>query len=239
MSRTDAPHSPHGGEMLERFSRLAMREQPIAALLQQLVELTGRLMPLGTETSVALRVHGVLTFAATGALSRRLDEAQFADGRGPGIHAARTGVITEVGDTRTDPRWPDHGRRAAADGVLSSLSIPVSGDAETSGALTVYAPAADAFDDALRRVARRLAPSARAALAGVQDRDRARALADELDVELETRAIIGQARGILVQRYQVTPERAYELMARMSERSRRGLREVAVGVVRMDGDRPS
>ena len=237
MSRTDAPQSPPSGELLERFSRLAMREQPISALLQQLVDLTGQLMPVGTETSVALRIHGRLAFAATGALSRRLDEAQFADGRGPGVHAARTGAITEVGDTRTDPRWPDHGRRAAADGVLSSLSIPVSGDAETTGALTVYAVTADAFDDAVRRVARRLAPSARAALSGMQDRDRARALADGLDAELENRALIGRAQRIIAERYQVTPQRAYELMARMSERSQRGLREIAVGVVRQDGPR--
>lgn len=238
MSRTDDARSPRTDEALERFSRLALREQPMPALLRQLVELTDSVMPPGTETAVSLRVRGVLSGDATADVARRLDEAQFADGGGPGVHAARTGTITEVADIRTERRWPEHGRRAAEVGVLSTLSVPLSVDAELGGALTVYAFRADAFDDPVRRVARRLAPHARAAVAGVQDRHRAREMADDLEAELETRAIIGRAKGILVERYQVTPERAFQLMAQMSSRSHRGLREVAVGVVRMDGDRP-
>jgi GAF domain-containing protein len=238
MSRTDDVGTPRTDETLERFSRLVLREQPMPALLRQLVELTASVMPPGTETAVSLRVRGVLTGEATAEVARRLDEAQFSDGGGPGVLAARTGAITEVADLRTEERWPDHRIRAAEAGVLSTLSVPLTVDAEVVGAMTVYAFRADAFDDPARRVAVRLAPHARAAVAGVQDRHRAREMADELEAELETRALIGRAKGILVERYQVTPERAFQLMAQMSSRSRRGLRDVAVGVVRREGDRP-
>jgi GAF domain-containing protein len=237
MSRTQLAPAPRTDEALERFSRLVLREQPMPALLRQLVELTDSVMPPGTETAVSVRIRGVLTGTSTGDVARRLDEAQFADGRGPGVHAARTGAITEVADTRTDPRWSVQARRAAELGVLSTLSVPLSVDAEVVGAMTVYAFEAGAFEDPFRRVARRLAPHARAAVAGVQDRVRAREMADELEAELETRALIGRAKGILVERYQVTPERAFQMMAQMSSRSRRGLRDVAVGVVRREGDR--
>jgi GAF domain-containing protein len=238
MSQTDHARPPRADEALERFSRLALREQPMPDLLEQLVELTASVMPAGSETAVSLDVEGALIGTATGARARRLDAAQFADGGGPGVHAARTGVIIEVSDTRTEQRWPEHGRRAVDAGVLSTLSIPVSVDASAVGALTVFAPEANAFDDALRWTARRVTPHARSAVAGVLDRDRARAMADELEDELEARAIIARARALLVERHQVTPERAYELMARMSARSRLGLREVAAGVIRQCGGRP-
>jgi GAF domain-containing protein len=237
MSRTDDARIPRTDETLERFSRLVLREQPMPALLRQLVELTASVMPAGTETAVSLRVRGELCSDATAEVARRLDEAQFADGGGPGVHAARTGAITEVADLRTEERWPEHRLRATEAGVLSTLSVPLTVDAEVAGALTVYAFQADAFDGAVRRVAARLAPHARAAVAGVEDRHRAREMADDLEAELETRALIGRAKGILVERYHVTPERAFQLMAQMSSRSRRGLREVAFGVVRQEGDR--
>jgi AmiR/NasT family two-component response regulator len=106
-------------------------------------------------------------------------------------------------------------------------------DAQVGAALTVYAQEADAFDEEVRRTARRLAPHVRSAIAGSEAQHRARAMADEMEAELEARAVIGEATGILVHRYRLTPERAVELMARLSARSQLDLRQIADGVVRM------
>ena len=62
---------------------------------------------------------------STGELATDLDETQYERGQGPCLHAARTGELTEIPDTRTDNRWPDYMPRAVEHGDLSSLSVPL------------------------------------------------------------------------------------------------------------------
>jgi AmiR/NasT family two-component response regulator len=64
-------------------------------------------------------------------------------------------------------------------------------------------------------------------------------MADHLEVELAARAVIGRATGILAGRYNVTQQRAFELMVRMSARTRVELREVAAGLIRTHDGRPA
>lgn len=233
MSRTDTPPLSKAEETLALLGRLALRD-PSMTQLPQVVELVGTAMPAGSEISVSVHARGELVCVSTGDIASALDEQQFADGCGPTVQVARTGTGTEIADVRTDTRWPQHAQRAAAAGLLSSLSIPLCVDAQVGAAMTVFAREAGAFDEEVRRTARRLAPHARSAVASSEARHRARAMADEMEAELEARAIISQAKGILVHRYGLTPERAVELMARMSARSDVDLRQIADGLVRMD-----
>jgi GAF domain-containing protein len=84
-----------------------------------------------------------------------LDETQYERGHGPALHAARTGELTEIPDTRTDSRWRDYSHRAAGAGNLSSLSVPsdIDQDAQVYGALNLYAREPDAFDEDSRSAA--------------------------------------------------------------------------------------
>lgn len=223
-------------ETLEQLGRLALRDPSMPTLLQQVVQLLGSAMPPGSQTSISVHARGTLLCVCSGETARELDEAQFADGRGPVLHAARTGTTAEVADVRRDPRWPEHAGRATKGGMLSSLSVPLPVDAGAASALTVYARKADAFDEVLRRAVARLAPHARAAVGSLEARNRARAMADGMEATLEARAVISRARGILMQRHGLTPERAVEVMARMSRQSRIGLRDVAAGLIRMAED---
>lgn len=233
MSQTDPDPILTTDETLEQLGRLALRDPSAPTLLREVVQLLGSAMPSGSQTSICVEARGELHCVSTGETARELDEAQFADGGGPALHAARRCVPTEVADVRSDPRWPEHAGRATDGGMLSSLSIPLPVDAGAASALTVYAREADAVDEVLRRTVRRLAPHARAAVGSLEARHRARAMADGMEADLEARAVISRARGILVQRHGLTPERAAEVMARMSRRSRLRLRDVAAGVVRM------
>jgi hypothetical protein len=76
----------------------------------------------------------------------------------PCLHAASTGELTEIADTRTETRWPDHARRAAEHGNLSSLSVPLVVDGDRSGALNVHARAVRAFDDSREAATAELTP---------------------------------------------------------------------------------
>jgi len=177
-------------EALERLGRLSLRELSMDNLLQTVADLAKNVMPGNPETSVSLLVKDrPATIASTGRLATDLDETQYDEGHGPCLHAARTGELTEIPDTRSDDRWPDYAPRAVEHGNLSSLSVPLSIDEkeEVTGALNIYARSADAFDEASRSVATRFAPYAAVAAGNLYAYQSAREMADNLQTALESR----------------------------------------------------
>src|SRR4051794_2388547 len=153
MAANEHPPPVNAADALERLGRLSLRELSMDSLLQTVADLSKSAMPGNPETSVLLLVKdSPTTVVHTGQLAVDLDETQYERGHGPCLHAARTGELTEIADTRTDPRWRDYTRRAAERGNLSSLSVPlaIDEDARVSGALNIYARTPDAFDEESR-----------------------------------------------------------------------------------------
>jgi GAF domain-containing protein len=228
VASNDASSSTLAREALEQLGRLSLREQSVDALLQRVVDLSKSVLPGDPEASILVMIKDRPTTAvSTGDLALKLDETQYAEGHGPCMHAARTGEITEITDTRTEQRWPDYARQAAEYGNLSSLSIPLGIDEDMVGALNIYARRADAFDPASRSAATEFGPFAAVALGNIHAYSTARELADNLQVALESRAIIDQAKGILMERHKVTAEQAFEVLAQASMRGNIKLRDVA------------
>jgi len=226
--------SPGAVEALELLGRLSLRELSMESLLQRVSDLAKTVMPGNPETSVLLLVRNKPTTAvSTGKLAVDLDETQYERGHGPCLHAARTGELTEITDTRTDERWPDYMPRAAEHGNLSSLSIPlvVDEDAQVSGALNIYAREPHAFDEESRSVATRFAPYAAVAAGNMYAYQSARTMADNLQAALESRAIIDQAKGVLMERHKLTPDQAFQLLARASMHANRKVRDIADDLV--------
>jgi GAF domain-containing protein len=224
------PQPADPAEALERLGRLSLRELSMDSLLQTVADLTRTVMPGNPETSVLLLVKDKpSTVVSTGQLAVDLDETQYDRGHGPCLHAARTGELTEIADTRTDDRWPDYTPRAVEHGNLSSLSIPlaIDKDERVTGALNVYARRPDAFDEASRSVATRFAPYAAVAAGNLYAYQSARDMADNLQTALESRAVIDQAKGILMERHKLTADQAFQLLARASMTTNRKLRDVA------------
>jgi GAF domain-containing protein len=227
-TRNPQPADP--AEALERLGRLSLRELSMDSLLQMVADLTKTVMPGNPEASVLLLAKDQPnTVSSTGELATDLDESQYETGQGPCLHAARTGEVTEIRDTRADDRWPDYTPRAVEHGNLSSLSIPlaIDQDAQVSGALNIYARRPDAFDEASRSVATRFAPYAAVAAGNLYAYQSARDMADNLQTALESRAVIDQAKGILMERYKLTPDQAFQLLARVSMTTNRKLRDIA------------
>jgi GAF domain-containing protein len=228
------PQPANAAEALERLGRLSLRELSMESLLQQVAELSKTVMPGNPETSVLLLVKDKpTTVVSTGQLATDLDERQYERGHGPCLHAARTGELTEIADTRTERRWPDYTPRAAERGNLSSLSIPltIDEDAQVSGALNIYAREPDAFDADTRAAATGFAPYAAIAVANMHAYESARNMADNLRVALETRAVIDQAKGILMERHKLTADQAFQVLSRVSMNSNRKVRDIADDLV--------
>jgi GAF domain-containing protein len=232
---TENPRPADAAEALERLGSLSLRELSMDSLLRTVADLTKSVMPGNPEASVLLLVKDrPTTVVSTGALATDLDETQYEHGQGPCLHAARTGEVTEIPDTRANDRWPDYTPRAAERGNLSSLSIPlaIDQDARVSGALNIYARRIDAFDEASRSAATRFAPYAAVATGNLYAYQSARDMADNLQAALESRAVIDQAKGILIERYKVTADQAFQLLARVSMTTNRKLRDIADDLVR-------
>jgi GAF domain-containing protein len=235
MASDQTGQPPDGDEALERLGRLSLRRLSMDDLLQTVAELTKTVMPGNPEASVSLLVKGhPTTVVSTGQLALDLDESQYERGHGPCLHAARTGELTAIADTRTDGRWRDYLPRAVEHGCLSSLSIPlvVDDDEQVRGALNVYARQPHAFDERSRSLATRFAPYAAVAAGNLHAYQSARDMADNLERALESRAVIDQAKGVLIERYRLTPDQAFQLLARASMHTNRKVRDIADHLVR-------
>ena len=234
MSPEQQPQPSSVGVVLEYLDRSSLREQPLEGLLQLVTDLVKTVMPGNSEASVTLLFQECpSTVVATGRLAVDLDEGQYERGHGPCLHAAATQEITEIPDTRSETRWPDHARRAAEHGNLSSLSIPlaIDEDEQVTGALNIYARAPHAFDEDSRSAATRFAPYAAVAAGNLHAYQSARDRADNLQTALESRGVIDQAKGILMDRHKLTADQAFQVLAQMSMKTNRKLHAVADALV--------
>jgi GAF domain-containing protein len=171
---------------------------------------------------------GVTTFAGgeliprafTGEPPLLLDRLQQQLGDGPCISAARHQSVFRIEDSRQDERWPEFAAEAAPLRVRSMLCVPLGVDERGLGALSLYAAQAAAFSDLHERVATLLATFAALALAEAQR-------ADQLHDALGSRDVIGQAKGILMERHGVTADAAFGVLARVSQAENMKLAEIA------------
>jgi GAF domain-containing protein len=235
MASSQNSPSANAAEALERLGRLSLRDLSMEGLLQTVADLVKTVMPGHTEASVSLLVKdSPHTVVSTGELATDLDETQYDRDHGPCLHAARTGELTEIGDTRTDSRWPDYMPRAAEHGALSSLSVPLAmdQDEQVTGALNIYARDPHAFDEDSRTAATKFAPYAAVAAGNLHAYRSAVDRADNLQIALETRGVIDQAKGILMDRHKLTADQAFQVLAQMSMRANRKLHAVADDLVR-------
>jgi GAF domain-containing protein len=215
-------------QALEELGRLALREHSMESLMQRVVDLTKVVMPGHGEASISLLVNDRPSTAVfTGELALDCDEKQYGRGNGPCLQAARTGEPVEMPDARTETRWGDYPRQAAERGALSSLSIPLPMSEGVAGALNVYAREVDAFGSESRAAARRFAPYAGVAVSNMYAYRNAQDLADNLQTAIESRAVIDQAKGILMERHKLTADQAFQVLARISMQSNTKLRVVA------------
>ena len=214
--------APRVSEALERLGRLAFHDQSMTSVLQTVVDLAKEVLPGTLEASISLVVNDKpQTTVSTGQLAVDLDERQYDRGYGPCLHAAATGELTEITDTRTDTRWLDYAQVAWERGNGSSLSVPLPIQERVDGALNIYAREPHAFDEQAREAAQRFAPYAAVAVANMYAYQNARGMADNLQVALESRAVIDQAKGILMERHELTAVQAFQVLAGASMRANR------------------
>jgi GAF domain-containing protein len=158
--------------------------------------------------------------AATDPVVAELGALQMEFGDGPDVPVVSDRLSVVVSDTRTDTRWPTWAARASAMGIRSLVSSRMYTDQETIGTLSAYSEHPDAFDTDDQAVAQMLALHAAVAL------DNARKV-ERLWLAVDARKRIGEAQGILMERFDLSADQAFAVLVRYSQRNSVKLRAVA------------
>jgi GAF domain-containing protein len=156
----------------------------------------------------------------TGPPPQLLDELQQKLKDGPCITAAAQQAIVRIDDMLSERRWPGFAAEAAGLGVHSMLCVPLSAHERSLGALNLYSDRTRAFTSHDEQVTRLFATLAAIALAEAQR-------TDQLQTALANRDLIGQAKGILMERHRVTGEIAFGVLSRASQQVNMKLLAVA------------
>jgi GAF domain-containing protein len=159
--------------------------------------------------------------------SPEIDQAQYASGTGPCLDAFRDGVPYAVVDTENEPRWPAFAAQALAHGIRSTLSIPLTLDEASLGALNLYSKIAGSFSAADREVAEQFATQAAAVLTTAQAYWSAQKLSVQLRQAMDSRETIDQAVGMLMAEHQCGPVEALEMLRQRSQDENRKVRDLA------------
>ncbi|WLS44578.1 GAF and ANTAR domain-containing protein [Micromonospora profundi] len=219
-------------DALAELGRVRLDETNLDDMLRRIAELAGRSLPRAREVSVTLvRGRAGWTAAFTSDLARQLDEWQYQEQRGPCLDASASGASISVPDMVAEQRWPAWAARARDAGVGSSLSIGLPIQESVVGALNVYGGSANDFDPPAIAVAERFAAYAAVALANAHLYDSAATLADQMQEAMRGRAVIEQAKGIIMGERRCSSEEAFALLSKISQDSNRKVRDVAEALV--------
>jgi GAF domain-containing protein len=162
----------------------------------------------------------VRTEAASDELVEKIDELQYRAGDGPCLTSLREHITVRSADLETDARWPGFAREAAREGIRSMLSVQLFVEGDNLGALNLYASTPNAFTDDDESVGLLLAAHAAIAMKASSNKITLRAA-------LVNRDIIGQAKGILMERFKIDQVEAFRLLTQASQRSNRKLFKIA------------
>jgi len=227
----DRPGSAHGdppisGDALAirlgDIARELQHEEDPDSVLAGIVHAALELVPHADDASVSL-VTGRRTIdsrAASSDLPRRVDALQSETGQGPCLDASYEKRVVSVADLSSDQRWPDFSRAAYELGARSMLSFQLFVNGAHLGALNLFGHGVGAFDAESERIGALVAAHAAVAVAGSQQ-------VSQLTHALDTRDLIGQAKGILMERYKITAQQAFLLLSRASSELNIKLYDVA------------
>jgi GAF domain-containing protein len=212
---------------------LRLSEGSLSEVLDRLVGIAREALPGADDISITLvRRERPWTAAYTGQLALDADEMQYERGYGPCIDAGVSGTVLRVEDMRTESRWPDYAAKVAARGVLSSLSVPLPVQTDVVGALNCYARTTRAFagHDQVE-VATELANFIAVAVANLVAYADAAQYGEQMHEAMASRAIIEQAKGVIMAQSRCDAERAFEILRQASMGRNVKLRDIAQGLV--------
>lgn len=193
-------------------------------VLDRAVATAVALVPGADEGTISLvrSRRAVTSAAATSARARHLDDLQTELGQGPCLDAVYTHRSTRVDDLSTETeRWPALAARADEVGMPSMLCLQLFVDGDNLGALNLLGGRPSAFTDASEHIGLLLAAHAAIAVSGARE-------LENTHLGLTHRDVIGQAKGILMERHRLSADQAFRVLAQVSQDLNRKLYDIAL-----------
>jgi GAF domain-containing protein len=218
---------------LDEVARLLVEEQSLDGLLEHILHLTGRSITSCAAVSVTVVDDdgAYLTAASTDDRADAVDAVQYRLAEGPCVDALRTGREHHLLRLDQEERWPRFVEQARDLGFDGVLSVPLTTAGGTVGALNLFVEQPSRLSEEDIELAQRIAAPAATTLANADAYRRVARLADQLQEALESRAVIEQAKGVLMARQGCDPDEAFDILRRLSQSSNRKLRQIAAEVV--------
>ncbi|SFB06510.1 GAF domain-containing protein [Amycolatopsis marina] len=213
---------------LEALSGDLDREQELGVLLQRVCEQVVRAVPDADLAGVMMSRDGVPeTVAITDERVHDIDDAQYQAGEGPCLRAMGTGELVRSSAEEARERWPDFARALAEAHVGSFLSAPLVIDSQFSGALNLFGLQPHGFQELEARILEIYAIAVETALRSTWRYLQARTKVSQLEQALTSRAVIDQAKGILMAARGLTANEAFQELVKQSQRENVKLRDFA------------
>jgi GAF domain-containing protein len=223
---------PDANEAFVQLGKIVLGDQPLPEILERVVHIAKQVIPAPVEASITL-VAGdqPSTVGFTDDTALALDERQYDLESGPCLEAAKSGSRISIPDMASETRWPQFAKDATSRGVRSSLSIPLPVQRDVTGALNFYATEQAAFSDQSVDLAETFGAHAAVAVANAHLYETTAALAVQMQQAMATRAVIEQAKGIIMRDRQCNADEAFDSLVKLSQQSHLKLREVAQRLV--------
>ncbi len=213
---------------LESLTAVLRQEDDFRILLRHVCLQVRHAVPGVDEASITLVSGGdPHTASATAVVVGDLDGAQYRLGDGPCLEAVRSGKIVRTSVADASQRWPSFASGAREAGFGSFLAAPLVADDEYSGAVNCYGRQDDGFEEIEAQLLELYTAAVEAVLRVYHRYVKARQTAEHLRTALTSRAVIDQAKGMLMAIRRVDADDAFALLVEQSQRENVKLREVA------------
>jgi GAF domain-containing protein len=213
---------------LAALSRFFVGDGTLQETLSRVADLTVEALPPVELAGITMMVEGrPETAIFTDEEAPEIDEAQYRTGEGPCLEAFRESRVIRIDSTLRDGPWEEFRETASAHGVRSTLSLPLLVDKEAVGALNLYSRTEHGFGDEEVETATLFASQAAIVLANAQAYWDARELSSGLSEAMKHRAVIEQAKGVLMAAEGLDEDAAFQVLVSASQRENVKLRDIA------------
>ncbi|MFC0438351.1 GAF and ANTAR domain-containing protein [Kutzneria buriramensis] len=219
---------------LESLTSVLVSTTHKETILQAVAEQVVSVVPGADMASITLLAEaGPYTSASTDPRAWQIDDAQYAEGDGPCLRAARRGELVRIEVPRAEQLWPVFARAAGDLGVGSFLAAPLTIDRHAVGAVNLFSFGGHGFHEVDAQFLRLYTVVAQAAMQSVGRARVAEEQVEQLRGAMASRAVIEQAKGILMAVRGLTEDQAFQELVSQSQRSNVKLRTLARRFVAM------
>src|SRR5579862_2682384 len=218
---------------LHELGRLRFGEMRVEEAMHQIVQTTHAIFAVdGAGLMLADGEHHLRNAAMSDARVSHLEELQVTHAEGPCITAFEENVLVGAGVLALDPRWPAFTKAALAQGICAVLASPIPYNQDAIGVVAVLSEERHPWSAEAELALLAFTDLAALLIASMMMGEQQTELAGQLQSALNTRAVIEQAKGVLIGRQGLSPHAAYEQIRAQARAERRKIAAVSAELVR-------